>query len=285
MRPITNNRAYRQYYFIGVISLLTVGCNTDGLFERNEPPKVSNKPDGETKSGLSASALSQQEVDLVEAVLTHRNEYRDSLTTLRDYYRERGYATKQSWADFELQGMSKVKTFKYVLEGEVASDQLRPTEQIAEADVLYQQGLDLMKKGGYGVPGLYRQKIMIQAADTFRELIEKYPKSDRIDDAAFFLGEIHKEYLPDQEQIAVKWYERAWTWDPTTPHPARFQAAVIYDFRLHDRDRALELYRSVLKDETASNSNVRFSTRRIRQLDEDRGEVTAKIVEKDADEP
>lgn len=273
------------------IPFCSVSCNVDGAFERSRPPKgapIAADPEtvSQPRSSGSASAVAQQEVDLVEAVLTRRAGYHQALTDLRDYYRERGYAAKQSWADFELEGFRKVKKFRYVLEGEVASESLRPTDQIAEADALYQRGLDLMKKGGHGVPIFYRQKTMIEAADTFKELVEKYPNSDRIDDAAFFLGEIHKEYLPNQEQISVKWYERAWTWDPATPHPARFQAAVIYDFRLHDRDRALELYRTVLKEETSNESNVRFSARRIKQLDEDRGaEVTAKMIEKDPREP
>jgi len=116
---------------------------------------------------------------------------------------------------------------------------------------------------------------MVQAVGVFRELIEEYPTSDKIDDAAFQLGQIHKEYLHDQEPIAVKWYERSWTWDPHTPHEPRFQAAVIYDYRLHDRDRALELYRRVLAEETpdqpcwsklARRTNVDFATRRIAEL-------------------
>lgn len=274
------------------LSLIGVACNVDASMDNRRPPKGAPiaKDDESTTTvspGASASALAQQEVDLVENVLSTRNSYQQSLSALRDYYRERGYATKQSWADFELEGFRKVKKFRYVLEGEVASAELRPTEQIAEADALYQRGLDLMKKGGHGVPVFYRQKTMIEAADVFKELVEKYPTSDRIDDAAFFLGEIHKEYLPDQEQIAAKWYERAFTWDPTTPHPARFQAAVIYDFRLHDRDRALELYRASIKDEGDTGSNARFATRRIKQLDENRGEdkITARMIEKDPREP
>jgi TolA-binding protein len=116
---------------------------------------------------------------------------------------------------------------------------------------------------------------MVEAVGVFRELIERYPTSDKIDDAAFQLGQVHKEYLQDQEPIAVKWYERAWAWDPNTPHEPRFQAAVIYDYRLHDRDRALELYQLVLKDETpeqssvnklARRTNVDFATRRIGEL-------------------
>jgi len=259
------------------------------MWEKRAPKgsPVAAAPSGErdSKPGASSLPTNPQEVDLVEALLTERAEYVRTLTELRDYYREHGYAIKQSWADFELDGFRKVKTFRYVLDSEVASERLRPTNQIPEADALYQRGQDLLKKGGRGIPGLYHQTTMIEAADVFRELVEKYPTSDRIDDAAFFLGEIHKEYLPDQEQIAVKWYERSWTWDPATPHPARFQAAVVYDFRLHDRDRALELYQSVLKEESASGSNVRFANRRIRQLGKDRGDVTAQVVETDDREP
>jgi hypothetical protein len=35
---------------------------------------------------------------------------------------------------------------------------------------------------------------------------------------------------------------------------------------LHDRDRALELYRGVLEHETDNNSRVRFAARRISEL-------------------
>ena len=97
-------------------------------------------------------------------------------------------------------------------------------------------------------------------------MIRRYPSSDKIDDAAFYCGEIHKEYLKDQEPIAVRWYERAFTWNPQTPHPARFQAAVTYDFRMHERARALELYHGVLDVETENKSNVAFASRRIYEL-------------------
>jgi len=217
-------------------------------------------------------------VDLVENVLSHRAQYNQGLEELREYYREHGYATKQSWADFELKGLRRVKAFRYLIDAEIPSDELRATEQVPEADALYDQGRALMRKGGYGVPIFYRERSMIKAADVFRQLVEQYPNSDKIDDAAFFLGEIHREYLPDQEAIAVIWYERAWTWDPHTPHPARFQAAVIYDNRLHDRDRALELYQNVLKYETFDRSNEHYASLRIRQLITEPLSATAQVT-------
>ncbi len=258
-------------------------CNMDPAFTERRPPKgalaSAEDPRG---TGLPPSAalttVERQEVDLVESVLAHRAQYHQELEGLRDYYRDHGYATKQSWADFELKGLRKVKTFRYLIDAEIPSDQLRPTDRVPEADALYERGRKLLRKGGSGIPVFYREKTMIEAADVFQQLVERYPNSDKIDDAAFYLGEIHKEYLPDQESIAVKWYERAWTWDPQTPHSARFQAAVVYDYRLHDRDRALELYQSVLKNETADQTNVRFATRRIHELTTTRRTATAQMT-------
>jgi len=257
--------------FSFALTLVGAGCNTDPLYRDPQAPRGPVMSAAETvRPGLEAnvglSVVEPQEVDLVEALLTHRSDYYRTLEALRDYYREHGYVTKQAWADYELAGLGKVKTFRYLIDAEVPSDPLRPVNRIPEADALFDKGLEQMRHGGHGVPIFYRESVMVEAADTFRTLIDQYPASDKVDDAAFFLGEIHKEYLKEQEMIAVKWYERAWTWDPHTPHPARFQAAVVCDYRLHDRDRALELYKSVLQDETADLTNVRFSTRRIEEL-------------------
>ena len=230
------------------------------------PPQVPSARLAGSNEGVDISVVDAHEVDLVEAVLRHRARYHQNLRRLHDYYLAHGYHDKTGWAAFELKGLANVKRFRYLLDAEVPSDALRAVDQDDQADALYQEGVELMRRGGHGVPGIFRQDRMIQAADTFRKLIERYPGSDKIDDAAFLCGEIHKDYLPGQEQIAVKWYERAWTWNPDTPHPVRFQAAVLYDYRLHDRDRALELYQAVLKHETQDKSNVRFATRRIHEL-------------------
>lgn len=247
------------------------GCNVDGRWAEFRAPKgpvVSDagSPSPRLGEGVDRSTTDAQEVDLVEALLTHRARYLHSLRQLHDYYISHGHATKREWAAFELKGLRGVKQFRYLLDAEIPSDALRPVEQIPEADALYDNGLELMRRGGHGVPALYREDRMIEADTVLRELIEKYPTSDKIDDAAFFLGEIHKEYLPGQELLAAMWYERAWTWNPDTPHPARFQAAVVYDYRLHDRDRALELYQSVVRHETAIQSNVRWAMRRIHEM-------------------
>lgn len=211
-------------------------------------------------------AAAEQEVDLVELVIVARRQYRQSLKNLLDFYQGLGDPVKIQWAEQELADARNIQEFLYLFEAEVAGEWLRPTDSIPDADALYTRALARMREGGHGVVLLYREGIMLDALEMFQRLIRVYPTSDKIDEAAFYLGEIHKEYMKDQEDIAARWYERAWTWNPNITLPARFQAAVITDYRMHNRARALELYHAVLKHETFDASNVRFATQRIEQL-------------------
>lgn len=270
-------------------AIVASGCNTDRLHARQapkgapvEPAYPNYGPTSDAATGLHV--VNDQEVDLVESVISNRNAYDQSLNRLQQFYASRGYAEKETWVRYEQDAFRNVKKFRYLMGSEVPSAALKPESSIPAADALYDRGRQLMRDGGHGVPILYREDLMVQASDVFRELIEKYPNSDKIDDAAFLLGEIHKEYLKEQESIAVTWYERAWTWDPNTPHPARFNAAVVYDYRLHNRDRALELYRAVTEVETDNRSNVRFANRRINELiDEGRSAPPVARVVRDRD--
>ena len=241
------------------------GCNVDGRWDRFAGPKGPVVPLQRSTADLDSTLGDAQEVDLIESVLSHRAEYQQNLRKLHAYYLSRGYASKADWAAFELKGLRRVKQFRYMLETEVPQQTVTPVERVPEADALYDKGRELMRRGGHGVPGFYHEGRMVEAAAILRELVEQYPSSNKTADAAFFLGEIHKEYLKGQEEIALLWYQRAWTWDPNTSHPARFQAAVVCDYRLHDRDHALELYRSVLENETGSKSNARWAARRRRR--------------------
>jgi len=270
---MNTTKFYRvMFAVIAVIGIATTGCNVDGVYRdrqsRTTPKiKIPNLlASTHANEAVDISVADAREVDLVEDMATYRAKYHESLGRLHDYYEVQGYAEKAKWAAFEIDGLRSVKAFRFLMDAEIPSDQLRADTSIPEADALLAKGLDLMKRGGHGVPGLFRRDLMVQAAEVFRELIEKYPSSDQIDDAAFYCGEIHKEYLPDQETLAVKWYERAWTWNADTPHPARFQAAVVYDYRLHDRDLALELYQAVVAKESSYEGNVRFAVRRIDEL-------------------
>ncbi|MBI4579095.1 MAG: hypothetical protein HY718_05290, partial [Planctomycetes bacterium] len=69
------------------------------------------------------------------------------------------------------------------------------------------------------------------------------------------------------------WYKRAITWNPKLPHPAWSHCAHILDYRLHEREKALEWYQKVLENEAGkSKTDVRFAlnvevaNKRIRDL-------------------
>jgi tetratricopeptide (TPR) repeat protein len=207
------------------------------------------------------------EVDLVEELARARQNYRQYLRALITYYNEKGFRHKAVWAERELKDLDMVKTYRYLVDAEVPGAQLRPRDSIAEADALFDDGVNYMKQGGHGVPLLYNTRKLKKALEKFNRIIREYPTSDKIDDAAFYAGEIYKEYFNDNLR-AVQYYRRVWEWNPETTHPARFQAAVVYDYRLHDRDRALELYQQVLEHEQFNRSNVRWAVDRIKQLTE-----------------
>ena len=208
------------------------------------------------------------EVDLVEELARARQNYQQYLRALITYYSEKGFRHKAVWAERELKDLSTVKTYRYLVDAEIPGAELVPRDSIPAADTLFEDGRNYMRQGGHGIPLVYSAKTLKKALEKFNQIIREYPTSDKIDDAAFYAGEIYKEYFNDNLR-AVQYYQRVWEWSPETTHPARFQAAVVYDYRLHDRDRALELYQQVLEHETFNRSNAHFATRRIKQLTED----------------
>jgi tetratricopeptide (TPR) repeat protein len=267
----------RRNIFAGIPSVVLAtfsflgpfGCNTDPVWEPNQsldaPTTRIDRPQGVIVPDIQVAQAG--EADLVEQVLANRALYHRSLTALHNFYRDRGYETKRIWAERELRDANRIQPFRYMLSGEIPAEQLVPRDSIVEADELYDEAMALMQEGGHSIPLLYRERKMRAALQKFRQLIERYPTCDKIDDAAFYSGEIYKEYFKGYDKVAVRWYERAFAWNPDVSHPARFQAAKVYDLRLHDRDRALELYRAVLELED-DRGRVSFAVRRIEQLAE-----------------
>ena len=124
-----------------------------------------------------------------------------------------------------------------------------------------------MKEGGHGVPVFYNQTTMKKALAKLKELVERFPTSDKIAQAAFYIAEIHKEYFEEKDNdVALQWYKRAIDWDPDIQLPARFQMAVLWDFRLHNREKAMYWYQEAIAKEQFNGSNVSFSKARIKEL-------------------
>lgn len=245
------------------------GCQTDARVTRGPlrgaPLTAMESVELARQSDMSLARAS--EVDLVEQLIEYRTKYSQTLKHLSSYYQQHGYAEKHLWAQGELQDVGRIRPYHYLYNSEIPRLDLTPRDSIAEADTLYNRALAVARGAGHGMPALYNQEGMGEALALFKQLIEEFPTSDKIDDAAFQCGELLKEYYKHQDTVAVQWYERAWTWDPSTPHPARFQEAVLWDYRLHDRRKALELYRAAIAYEP-SRSNRHFALARIKELTE-----------------
>jgi tetratricopeptide (TPR) repeat protein len=258
----------RSILLLPMTLVVASGCNIDGLFadhqHRDAPLTSFDRPEGVEIPDIVI--IDGSEVDMVEQVLANRAVYKRSLDALRDFYERRGSFNKMQWAETELKELGHVKPFRYIMSAEVPAEDLRPARSIAEADRMYDEGVMLMRRGGHNLPVVYRKDYMHEAMQVFTEMITRYPDSDKIDDAAFECGEILKEYYVNQDRLALQWYQRAREWDPHTPHPVLFQSAVVCDFRLHDRARALELYQRVLQEETSNRSNTAFASKRIYEL-------------------
>lgn len=214
----------------------------------------------------------RQEVDLVEELTLQRKLYFRLLNVVCRHYAEKQEYEKLAWAERERDAASYIKPYYYLMDATIPIESLRPVESIAEADALYAEGIKQMRKAGYGRPAFYYAQPMKKALNRFATLIIEYPKSDKIAEAAWWAGYIHKEYFydvaqnVDDNEISVQYFKRAYTWKPNIEYQARFEAAVVYDFRLHDRERALALYQEVLDKERFVKSNVDFAHKRIRKL-------------------
>jgi tetratricopeptide (TPR) repeat protein len=221
----------------------------------------------------------------VERVLEARHQWLANVDALAAYYSQTGQELKREAADSIAARFDPIHTYLYLDAAEFPPMDLRATEIIPDAQPLYDRAVALYR-AGKGIThtalstdyGQQRQALLL-----FRQMIDEYPTSSLIGMAAYYIGEIYKEYF-NEDFRAVHWYERAFTWQPGIREPARFQAATVYDIRLNDKVRALELYQAVIEHEQFNPSNVTFSRRRIPEIYEE-AQVQARRLEQLGHEP
>ncbi|MFH1615143.1 MAG: tetratricopeptide repeat protein [Planctomycetota bacterium] len=186
------------------------------------------------------------EADIVEQVATYRQAYRQGLQSLIDYYTQTGNNMKMEWAQKELAQLDLMPQYRYIIQAEVAGPELKAIKPIPAANALYDEAVSYYKAARL-IPILVNDDKMRIALDKFNQVIQKYPSSDKIDDAAFMAGEIYYHFK--DYSIALLYFQRTYQWDTETPHPARYKAASILDRRLKQRDEALRLYRESIEKE------------------------------------
>jgi hypothetical protein len=187
------------------------------------------------------------DIERVEKVLAARREYQVSLEQLRSHYLATGDIERAKWAEEELRQFHRVGKQAYRLELDVPPPTLQASYNIPEANELYKRAMIYKDKGWTGNDYIDNQR---RAELLFQQILTNYPQSDKIDDAAYQLGDMYEGRAYRQYRRAAAYYERCFQWNPNTQFDARLRAARLYDKYLQEKSRAIELYRDVTTHET-----------------------------------
>lgn len=246
-------------------ALLLAGCicvsGCDAT--RTRDAHLINAPQVAPAEGSTFLAPDAGEVDFVENMAASREAYRQALDSLLKYYQSVGNATKAQWARTELRTFDQMVRYQYIQPAEWTPKDLKAESAIPEADALYKKAIALYRESGGMIIVANRSKLQ-EALGFFNQLIQQYPSSDKIDDAAYRAGRIY-EYLKNYELAAV-YYQRAFQWNEATSYPARFRAAYVLDQRLKMRREALLLYREALVKEARFVENMEYAQARVAAL-------------------
>jgi hypothetical protein len=203
------------------------------------------------------------EVNAVKRAINARNEYRASLEALRGLYSNNGDTEKLRWVEDEIRQYHRVPKHAYVLDLDVPGPGLRAEQNIPAANELYRRAMEY-KDRGFGndfVDNQIRAELLLQ------QLINQYPTSNKIGDAAYQLGDVYESRAYRQFRRAAAYFERCFQWNPNTSFDARLRAARLHDKALNERGKAIELYKSVTVHDTDAK-RVQEAQRRLNELNE-----------------
>lgn len=205
--------------------------------------------------------LAATEAEFVEQMRINREAYLDSLGQLRDFYLMQGDHQNYEKVVNELQDLGIARQYFYQ-HWEDTLTGISPSKRIREAELLYEQA-DRLRKSVNPFTIRRRQLMMI---DLYRRILQEYPDSDLVDETAYRLGQVYEELGGPEMRRAARFYERCFSWNPSTELPARFRAAKIYDERLRDYNEAIRLYRLAMAAEKDDNLR-REAALRLDQLE------------------
>jgi hypothetical protein len=199
---------------------------------------------------------------LVERCLTARKEYESSLKALFEHYTRVGDKQRIQWVEKELMAYHIAWKPSYNLDvKDVPPPTLEAKVNIKEANDLYRAAMDY-KGRGFGddyVLNMRRSELLL------REILEKYPDSDKIGDVAYQLGDLYEGRAYKQYDRAARYYERSTQWVKGSRTDARLRAAALYDRQLNERSKAIELYRAVVDHDT-DPERIRVAEKRLAEL-------------------
>lgn len=241
--------SYRRF-LVGLL-LVSLGCVAVACAQNNGKDK---------KAGAAGTTATTADHPLVERVLASRKEYQESLEALRAHYIAAGEIERARWAEDELLQYHRISKFAYRLELDVPPPNLQPLYNIPEANELMRRAISYKDKGmstSY-IDNQRRSELLLQ------QLLSKHPQSNKIDEAAYMLGDLYESRAFRQNSRAAVYFERCFQWNPKTHHDARMRAAHLYE-KLGERNKAVEIYKDITTHEV-DPKRVEEAQRRITEL-------------------
>jgi len=222
------------------------------------------------QAGEDAASLPEKELALVEKLVQSRLDYEDLLRELGEFYSATGNVHKKKLVQKELDSLVRMDKYDYIVP--TIDLTAAPTEYIPAAETLFKDGttyfeyFDLFEK---------KQKLNMALA-RFREILKKYPTSDKADDAAFYIGEIYASGHFKDYETAVKFYQLCYTLNPLTNRPARIKALDIYYKKLKDYGRAEALADKML--DSHMSAEIKKANQVLRLMAK-RGQISSEHAE------
>ena len=207
----------------------------------------------------AAGQPSAQERELVVRVHQARESYQRSLEILRGHYIRSRKDEERYWVEQELSQFHLMVKDPFLLDLDLPSKNLKPTQHQPQANQILTDALEHLRRTTLTeqAKNAHRAELLL------RRLIRDYPQSDKVDDACYYLGEIYSGKHFEQYRRAAAFYERVLVYRADSELPARLKAALLYDQKLGDRARAIQLYQEVLN----RNSDLAQQKEARRRLD------------------
>lgn len=195
------------------------------------------------KFGFNAA----DEQRFVNEALKARGEYVHALEALAGFYREAVLKDKLKTVDAELTALqdrsdipalkaSSVEAYAGALGGKI--------EAVPEADTLFAQAEDCRRD----LDPFRRQTNLLKALEIYQALILKHPQSDKVDECAYYMGQIYASSYLGNMAKAAEYYEKCLLWNPKTDKDARFRSAEAYE-KARNPQKAQELYRLAAEED------------------------------------
>jgi tetratricopeptide (TPR) repeat protein len=205
---------------------------------------------------------SSGETALVERVLAARKDYHKSLAALYEHYRSTGDRERARWVEEEIRAFHLISKPSYRLDVmDVPPATLKAEQNIKEANDLFAYAMSYKDKG-VGTELTLNQR---RAEIILQEILAKHPTSDKIADVAYELGTLYEGKAFRQYDRAAAYFERSSQWRKGSSNDARLRAARIYDARLSERTKAIEMYKEVIAHDT-DPARMKEADRRLAEL-------------------